>query len=609
MIANVSDHWLVKPSVRVRLMFLTLTLMWTGAAEAKEPSKRARDLVQAALAAESHGKELDRRALLEQAIHAEPNEPTLRWRLGQCLDGKDWKSIDTVASEWNRSKALAMYHRLRDQSHPTLASQLELAAFCDRKGLTKEAIAHRMAVLELNPDHETTRKKLGFTLFEGQWYLQDELKEERLRQQRVERALQTESGRLGRIAIQLQKQILSVQEASDELLENEHVDVIPAWEAHLSSAHSKGAMAVVEALTTMPQPESTLALARHACWVDDPNVRAAAIGALCERDEYAYVPAMLSELQGPWTSSTQMVMSEGNRLLFRYVASSELRDKKSVRVFDNAYALAGNMASASQLANQANTLASLQSEYSRSQINAAIEQRNNRVMHVLQQVTGDSTITTPQAWWSWWDERTEVYTPGEKPWEASFGFRNSTVEGEMIPIPMPVFSTASRPSRPRETKDCLAAGTLIQTNRGPMAIESLRIGDSVWAKNLETGEVRLQPVLRTTVREPSHLVRITLTDDRNRETVVRASGGHPFFVSGKGWVRARELTAGTALHGLEGVCWVKSSEVEEEMSETYNLVVHEFHSYFVGPTATLSHDNSIVTPSVTTVPGFEITTK
>ncbi|MCU0708475.1 MAG: HINT domain-containing protein [Pirellula sp.] len=608
MIAYASGDSFVQQRPHLRTLSVVLSLLSIGAgfAVAKEPSNRARELVQASLAAESKGLEQERRTLLEKAISEEPDEPSVRWRLGQILDGREWKSVDSVASEWSRSKALIMYYRLRDGSQPTLASQLELAAFCDAKGLTNEAIAHRMAVLELEPNHEYTRMKLGYTLFEGRWYLRSELEKEWLRARRITKALQTESDDLGRIARRLQRKTMSVQDATDEIVKRASVDVIPAWELCLSSAHGQGAMAVVDALATMPQPESTLALARHACWVDDPIVREAAIQALCDRDEYAYVPAMLSELQGPWTPSTPMVLSEGNRLVFRYMASSESRDKKSVQVFDNAYFLEGNIASASQLANQANTFASLSSEYARSQINASIEQRNKRVIHALQQITGESTITSPQAWWSWWDDRTEVYSSGEKPWEASFGFHNSTVSGAPIMIPPTSFVSSPRPSKPRETKDCLAAGTPILTNRGPLAIESLRIGDLVWSKNLDTGEVRLQPILRTTVRQPSHLIRIRLIDSTNQETILRASGGHPFFVSGKGWIRARDLTSGMTLHGLESVCWVQSAEREEEMNETYNLVVHEFHTYFAGPTATLSHDNSIVTPAVTTVPGFEV---
>ena len=137
-----------------------------------------------------------------------------------------------------------------------------------------------------------------------------------------------------------------------------------------------------------------------------------------------------------------------------------------------------------------------------------------------------------------------------------------------------------------QRKECLAGATPILTQRGPVAIERIRIGDLVLAKHFETGEVQFQPVLRTTTRAPEPLIRIILAENADgKNQVIRASGGHPFWVSGKGWVRAREITTGSRLHGLERFMDVKDLEVEEKPTKTYNFVVSEFHSYFVGPEA------------------------
>ncbi len=104
------------------------------------------------------------------------------------------------------------------------------------------------------------------------------------------------------------------------------------------------------------------------------------------------------------------------------------------------------------------------------------------------------------------------------------------------------------------------------------------------AKDANTGEVRLQPVLRTTVREPEPLFRITVEkatkDGSMHQSVLRSSGGHPFWVSGQGWHRARLLEPGMRLHGLDGFATVKSIELEDEATRTYNLVIANFHSYF-----------------------------
>ena len=72
---------------------------------------------------------------------------------------------------------------------------------------------------------------------------------------------------------------------------------------------------------------------------------------------------------------------------------------------------------------------------------------------------------------------------------------------------------------------CLAAGTLIDTPRGAVAVENLRVGDSVWTMN-EAGERVSAPILRA-ARVPvpaSHrVVRVRLSDGRE----LWASPGHP----------------------------------------------------------------------------------
>ena len=85
--------------------------------------------------------------------------------------------------------------------------------------------------------------------------------------------------------------------------------------------------------------------------------------------------------------------------------------------------------------------------------------------------------------------------------------------------------------------------------------------------------------------------------------VIRTSGGHLFWQSGHGWAKARELKSGAKLHTAQGVVNVRQAEgVESE--PTYNLVVADLHSYFVGEQLILSHDNTIREQTNATVPGY-----
>ena len=44
---------------------------------------------------------------------------------------------------------------------------------------------------------------------------------------------------------------------------------------------------------------------------------------------------------------------------------------------------------------------------------------------------------------------------------------------------------------------CFAAGTPVDTERGERAIESVRVGDRIWARDLNTGAIALRPVVNT----------------------------------------------------------------------------------------------------------------
>lgn len=72
---------------------------------------------------------------------------------------------------------------------------------------------------------------------------------------------------------------------------------------------------------------------------------------------------------------------------------------------------------------------------------------------------------------------------------------------------------------------CLAAGTLIDTPRGPVSVENLRVGDSVWTMN--GSDERVSGIILRTSRVPvpaSHqVIHVILSDGRE----LWASPGHP----------------------------------------------------------------------------------
>ncbi len=574
----------------------------------EKEAERARKLVQDALQSEASGADVSRSELLAQAVSLSPDEPTVHWQQGQIRKGKNWSSYPNIVAQTKNSKELDEYRFLRDNSNPTLESQYELVKFCNKHGLKDQATAHWSAIAELEPENVEAKNQLGFERIDGQWIHRRELEMEREKAKRVSESLQKKMPELNRLARDLASGNLDENQAIIKLSQDVNIDLIPTWELCLSSAHKQGAAVVIGALKQSNAPEATLSLARHATWVADLSVRNEASNILKNRDPYAYLPAMLSELQGPWLANRQWVFDGNNRLVCRYSIIADGKDKQALRVLDETYFLTGNVSNASSLAAGMATSSQFQREATRRNTNAMVQARNDQIMSALQEITGERELKSPQDWWEWWDDKNEVYSTSEKPILASYAHNSVAVRGR-TPEPLTGGSRFSSGGRRSEgqRKECLAGGTPILTQRGPIAIERIRIGDLVLSKHFETGEVRLQPVLRTTIREPEPLIRITLAESADgKSQVIRASGGHPFWVSGKGWVRARELDAGARLHGLERFTQIKEVEVEEKVTKTYNLVVSDFHSYFVGPEAVLSHDNSIVKPIQCLVPGLKI---
>lgn len=160
------------------------------------------------------------------------------------------------------------------------------------------------------------------------------------------------------------------------------------------------------------------------------------------------------------------------------------------------------------------------------------------------------------------------------------------------PPPPPSTSSGSSSKRDREKeeryKDCLAAGTPVWTVTGPRPIEQIAPGDLVLAQDVESGELAYRAVLRTTTRPAGPLIEITV-----RGETMLTSGGHPFWVVGEGWVLARQLKAGQRLFAVGEWVVIEGARVSAKNEPTYNLIVEDFHSYFVGSRRILSHDNTI----------------
>ncbi|MBR5422698.1 MAG: toxin C-terminal domain-containing protein [Clostridia bacterium] len=135
---------------------------------------------------------------------------------------------------------------------------------------------------------------------------------------------------------------------------------------------------------------------------------------------------------------------------------------------------------------------------------------------------------------------------------------------------------------------CFVAGTVVLTVFGKVAIETICVGDYVYATDPETGETALKKVLQTFVNEADELVHVYVNSDE-----IICTNEHPFYVPQKGWTAACELRAGDILVSVNGK-YVVVEQVQHEILENpvkvYNFEVEGFHTYFVGKNSLIVHN-------------------
>ena len=148
---------------------------------------------------------------------------------------------------------------------------------------------------------------------------------------------------------------------------------------------------------------------------------------------------------------------------------------------------------------------------------------------------------------------------------------------------------------------CFAAGTPVQSEAGDRPIESIRIGDRIWARDIETGAIALRPVVNTyrTARVP--VVDLQLSAGLDVREHLRVTRNHLFWVEGRGWVQAQALGA-SALWSMDARLSANLLELSDEPTTVYNLEVSEFHSYFVGHSHVLVHNGDPTSAACPTTP-------
>jgi len=170
-----------------------------------------------------------------------------------------------------------------------------------------------------------------------------------------------------------------------------------------------------------------------------------------------------------------------------------------------------------------------------------------------------------------------MQVPSGGPSEAGM---NLTERSPPAELPQEEYTTSdSLDNQCQKPGECFTAEIELFTPKGLKRICQIRPDEYVLARTEYDADGPVEPkrVLRVFLRTAA-ILRLRLGG-----RLIRTTRGHPFWVRGKGWRSACELSVGEELVGKDGE-WTAVEDVEDrgEVATVYNLEVEDHHTYFVG---------------------------
>jgi len=569
------------------------------------PTGRADDLVKEALFREVYGNNAERDRLLDEARSIAPDFPPARWARGEVEFNKHWMKIDDVAQLAGKDNELAAYEAKREKMPDTLGGQLDLARWCQKNGLFAQARAHYARALQFDPDNRQARTSLGYRHVGGTWMTKADLDELTARSQRLTLALNKWMPKVAAIlSTALSGQLQAINAARKQLADIENSQSIPALEYAFSAVNVSCASMLADKLDQWKELDATQVLVRQAIYSQWEDVREQAAKYLATRPQEDYVPQLLSAMYSPLeplSAAGPIVLPHGRAPAYRRAVGREGEDDFEVTRLTSVYQPITTKPGKGSVSLNQLALAIRQDDVldqlALAAQNTRTEQMNERIMSALATATGQKLMVRPSDWWDWWRQRNETQRVSAKTTRTQNIARTVRVSESASGTPMTTRSDwYSVP--PPEYHSCFTAGTKVWTLAGSKTIESMRVGDLVLSQDTESGQLAYKPVLRTTVRQNAEVFKV-----QTNGPALQCTGGHLFWVAGEGWTKARDLQSGQTLHCATGTVLVIEIEPAEPQ-HTFNLVVADFDTYFVGPEKILTHDVTERQPTRSMVPGL-----
>ncbi|QDU88257.1 hypothetical protein Pla175_16310 [Pirellulimonas nuda] len=589
------------------------------------PTDVAASLVGQAIAAGVQGDYASRAQLLAEAVRIAPDYAPARWQSGQVACDGEWVSVADAQRRAAENPLLQERAEAMQQWQESPAAHLQAARWCRDRGLKDEARYHWTMLLQNQPDSREALDALDARWIGGELVLNDEVAQRREAQRERSRAVRETKSRLAGWEARIARDDTpDAQLALDEVRTFDRLEAIPAMEEvslapaparqRDADARRRFSLAFVEALSAHSDQAATESLARHALASPFEEVRNEATWQLAERPWHNFVPMLLDELQPKVELWQNVSVTPGGDV--HYQAEIEVAGREAdygLEIRDSVWAhdlegplfwtrpkalTAGKVSAEHRLrqalhdlshdvdralASFSNRATSLATEVA--ERNSYRQSRNDALTGVLTGATGHELGDDPQQWWEWWQGLNEFETGFDRPY-----YHQEDVHSR---------HNCYRCPKGIVVPSCFTGGTPVWTKTGKQPIESLRPGDFVLSQDVETGELGYQPVLDTTVRRPSPVLRIEVAGEQIEMTL-----GHPAWVVGQGWRMAKELVVGDRLQHIAGDAEVMES-APVSPAEAYNLVVAETSTYFVGHIGLLVHDNTPRRATTAKSPGWD----
>lgn len=136
---------------------------------------------------------------------------------------------------------------------------------------------------------------------------------------------------------------------------------------------------------------------------------------------------------------------------------------------------------------------------------------------------------------------------------------------------------------------CFSGDTLVTTKTGLKRIDSIKEGDYVLSKDVNSGTIDYKEVKYVYIKSTYEFVHLFVEGEE-----IRTTANHLFFTDCGWWKAAENLKVGDKILNSKGELKTligKSIEALKEPEKIYNLNVDEFHTYFVGTNGLLVHNN------------------